>query len=334
MNSRERIRTIIAGEAADRCGFWLGNPHPDTWPLYHDYFGTSTEEELRYKLGDDYRWVQAGAYRHPEGKAPFEIPDKTAHGTPGPFADCDDPEALDRLYEWPDPDYLDFTEAIEALRHAGDHYRASGFWAPFYHHVMDLFGMESYMMNMYLNPELVHAVTDRVCTFFHEANERFFDAAGDLMDGYFFGNDFGTQRDLICGPAQFDEFVMPWFRKFTEQAQARNYQVILHSCGCVYKVIDRLIDAGVNCLHPLQALAANMDAETLERDFKGRIAFLGGIDTQDLLVNGTPEEVKADVRRVKKHLGPCLIISPSHEALLPNVSPENVQAMAEAALER
>ncbi|MBI2504920.1 MAG: hypothetical protein HYW07_17010 [Candidatus Latescibacteria bacterium] len=166
---------------------------------------------------------------------------------------------------------------------------------------MDLFGMEQYMMNMYLNPELVQAVTDRVCSFFHEANERFFDAAGGLMDGYFFGNDFGTQRDLICGPAQFDQFVLPWFRRFTEQAHARGYQVILHSCGSVFKVIDRLIEAGVECLHPLQALAADMEAQTLARSFKGRIAFLG--------------------------------VSPSHEALLPNVSPQNVQAMAEAALE-
>ncbi|NQT20513.1 MAG: hypothetical protein HQ592_12460, partial [Planctomycetes bacterium] len=60
-------------------------------------------------------------------------------------------------------------------------------------------------------------------------------------------------------------------------------------------------------------------------------AFLGGIDTQDLLVNGTPDAVRADVRRVKDLLGPCLVVSPSHEALLPNVPPENVLAMAEEA---
>ncbi|MFA6109748.1 MAG: uroporphyrinogen decarboxylase family protein [Candidatus Latescibacterota bacterium] len=333
MNSRERIRAIIAGQEADRCGFWLGNPYPDTWPIYHAWFGTENEEALRRKLGDDYRWIPAGEYRHPAGKGMFDIPNKSAHGTPGPFAECEDPAAVDDLYEWPNPDYLDFEPVLARLRQAGPYYRASGFWAPFYHHVMDLFGMEKYMMNMYLNPELVQAVTDRVCSFFHEANERFFDAAGDLMDGYFFGNDFGTQRDLICGPTQFDRFVMPWFVRFTEQAHARGYQVILHSCGSVAKVIDRLIDAGVECLHPLQALAADMDAESLAQRFKGRISFLGGIDTQQLLVHGSPEEVKADVRRVKKVLGPRLIVSPSHEALLPNVSPQNVQAMAEAALE-
>ena len=63
------------------------------------------------------------------------------------------------------------------------------------------------------------------------------------------------------------------------------------------------------------------------------IAFLGGIDTQQLLVHGTPDQVAADVRRVKALLGPNLIVSPSHEALLPNVPPENIWAMSQAALE-
>jgi uroporphyrinogen decarboxylase len=108
--------------------------------------------------------------------------------------------------------------------------------------------------------------------------------------------------------------------------------VILHSCGSIYKVISRLIDAGVECLHPLQAMAANMDAETLAKEFGGRITFLGGIDTQNILVNGTPERVKDEVRRIKDLLGARLIVSPSHEALLPNVPPQNVAAMAEEAL--
>ena len=72
---------------------------------------------------------------------------------------------------------------------------------------------------------------------------------------------------------------------------------------------------------------------TLAREFKGRIAFIGGIDTQQLLVHGTPDDVKAEVRRVKALLGPNLVVSPSHEAILPNVSPENILAMAEAAAE-
>ena len=98
-------------------------------------------------------------------------------------------------------------------------------------------------------------------------------------------------------------------------------------------MIGRLIEAGVDCLHPIQARARNMAAETLARDFGGRLAFLGGIDTQDLLVNGTPEQVREDVRRVKRVLGPRLIVSPSHEAILPNVPPQNIEALAAAAME-
>ena len=52
-----------------------------------------------------------------------------------------------------------------------------------------------------------------------------------------------------------------------------------------------------------------------------------------LLTHGTPDQVRADVRRVKKLLGPHLIVSPSHEAILPNVPPQNVAALAEAAVE-
>jgi len=241
LTSRSLVRDIIALRPVPRRGFWLGNPHPDTWPLYHRYFGTRTAEELRLKLGDDFRWLtpqyMETTYRHPAGKKLFDARQyKVFHGQPGPLA-----------------------------------------------------------------------------------------------GGYFFGNDFGTQCDLLISPRHFEEFILPWFRKFTDQARAHGWQVILHSCGSIGRVIPHLIAAGVNCLHPLQARAAGMEAERLARDFQGKVAFLGGIDTQQLLVQGSPAEVRAEVRRLKDVFGPWWIVSPSHEALLPNVPPENVAAMAEAA---
>jgi uroporphyrinogen decarboxylase len=334
MGSRERIHRIIAKQPADGAGFWLGNPHPETWPRYLAYFGASDGEEVRRALGDDLRWICpqffASTYQHPDGRGLFDAGPRTSHGQAGPLAGCDDPGALD-AFDWPNADYLDFGETVAALEAVGDFYRASGFWTSFYHDLIALFGMEAYLMKMYTKPEVIHAATERVCGFYYEANERFFEAAGDRIDAFFFGNDFGTQSGLICSPEQFDEFIMPWFRRFAEQGHAHGLQVMLHSCGAIHDVIERLIGAGVDCLHPLQALAQDMDAATLAHDFGGRIAFLGGIDTQRLLVEGTPGEVESDVRRVRELLGPHVIISPSHEALLPNVPPENVEAMARAA---
>jgi uroporphyrinogen decarboxylase len=320
----------------ERCGFWLGNPHADTWPILHQHFGTRTEEELRQKVGDDCRWIcpqfYDDAYQDPEGRDLFDCGlDRERHAV-CPLASCDALADID-CFPWPNPDYLHFDTCLKDLREAGDVYRMSGFWTCFYHNIMDLMGMEEYMVKMYTHPALVEAITDRVCEFYYEANERFFAAAGDLVDGFFFGNDFGTQLSLICGPDQFRQFILPWFRRFTEQGRRHGHQVILHSCGAVHAVIEDLIDAGVHGLHPLQAKATDMDAETLARDFKGRITFIGGIDAQQLMTFGTANDIKADVARVKRLLGPNLIVSPSHEAILPNVPPENVQAFAEAAVD-
>lgn len=332
---RALIHDLIAGKPVPRCGFWLGKPHQDTWPILHEYFGTTSNEQLRQRLGDDLRWIAPqsyeDAYRHPDGGKPFDAGlDRKRHGSVGPLATCEDPAEL-KDYPWPNPDYLNFDACLSDLRNAGDVYRLSGFWTCFYHNVADLFGMEEYFVKMHTHPAVVDTVTDRVCQFYWQANERFFAAAGDLVDGFFFGNDFGTQQSLICGPRQFERFVEPWIRKFAQQGRQHGYQVVMHSCGSIHSVVDRLIAAGVNCLHPLQARAAQMDAETLARDFKGQIAFCGGIDTQHLLTSGTPAEVRAEVRRVKALLGPNLIVSPSHETLLPNVPPQNIEAMAQAA---
>ena len=332
MTSRERVKTIIAGEKPDRCGFWLGNPHEETWPILFKYFGTNDKEELRQKLGDDFRWINPTyiSYKHPDEKLIFDTQPKSSNlSAAGVFSDCDSIQEVDD-FEWPNYDYLDFSETIKQLNNLGDFYRASGTWGPFFHDLCNFFGMEEYFVRMYTHPEIVHAVTRHVVDFYLEANRRYYDLVGDKIDGFFFGNDFGTQFGLLIKPEHFNEFVFPYFKELTEQAHQYNYQVILHSCGSIYEVIPRIIELGADALHPLQAKAANMDAETLARDFKDKIAFVGGVDTQDLLVHGTPGEIKKEVKRIKDILGPNLVVSPSHEALLPNVPPENVLAMAEA----
>ncbi len=77
MTPRDRIRKIIARKAADRCGFWVGNPHPDSLPGYHAWFGTSTLEEIHLRLGSDFRWLSPQfiktTYRHPKGKEIFGV---------------------------------------------------------------------------------------------------------------------------------------------------------------------------------------------------------------------------------------------------------------------
>ncbi|MCL2817872.1 MAG: uroporphyrinogen decarboxylase family protein, partial [Clostridiales bacterium] len=109
-----------------------------------------------------------------------------------------------------------------------------------------------------------------------------------------------------------------------------NQKIMLHSCGSIHRIIPDLIDAGVDMLHPIQAQAAGMDADSLSQ-YKNDLIFVGGIDAQTFFVNATPQQIKDEVHRVRSILGPGIIISPSHEEILPNVPADNILAMAEAA---
>ena len=71
-----------------------------------------------------------------------------------------------------------------------------------------------------------------------------------------------------------------------------------------------------------------MSAESL-RQFKNDIAFLGGIDAQTFMVNATPDEIRWEVERVWNVLGPNIILSPSHEEVLPNVPAANIKAISD-----
>lgn len=336
MTSRTKIDDIFHLRNTGKPGFWTGNPHHETTANYLAKLGLADSEGLYSHLNDDCRWFPAEcAYRHPEGKPMFDPLGghrRESLSQAGVFAECESVKEVDD-YDWPDPNYLDFTDLLATIRKHKDKAVWTGCWCPFYHWVADHFGMDNYFMGMYTRPEVVDAVTNHILDFYVEANDRFFKALGDDADTFFFGNDFGTQLDLMVSPECFDRFVLPGTKRLIDGAKKYGKAVLLHSCGSIYRVIPTLIEAGVDALHPLQALARNMEADRLAKEFAKDIAFVGGVDTQQLLVTGKPSEIRDEVLRLREIFGPNYVVSPSHEAILPNVPLDNVLAMAAAARE-
>ncbi len=333
MTSREKVMRVFNRES-DEAVMWTGNPKSETIEIYAKEWNVSnTSEDIYSYLNDDCRWFQADkAYKHPNGDPIFNPSWGTIRETlsaQGCFANVETTQELDN-YPWPNLKYFDFTEIYAKIDEHQDKMIFTGLWSPFFHRVADFFGMENYFIKMYENPEIVHEVTKRIVDFYVEANDMFFAGLGDRADVMFFGNDFGTQIDLFVSPENFREFIMPYFVKLIEVGKKYNKKIMLHSCGSIYRIIPDLIEAGVDIIHPIQAKAKGMSAEDLAK-YKNVLSFVGGIDTQDLLVNATPDEICDEVNRVKKLLGPGIVISPSHEAILPNVPAENIIALANTA---
>jgi len=180
-------------------------------------------------------------------------------------------------------------------------------------------------------PEMFQAVIDRILQFYLEANEIFYEATRGRLDAVLIGNDFGSQNTLIVSAPQLQRFVFPGTRKLIEQAHAHGLKVIHHSCGAIRPIIGDLIGIGADVIHPIQAKAAGMEAASLKGEFGHRVAFCGGVDAQDLLVHGAPEQVEAEVARLRGIFPTGLVISPSHEAILPDTPPANIAALFRAA---
>lgn len=343
MNSIERFFKTIEREKVDRPACWLGMPDIYAQPGLMKEFGVSSMHDLKLAVGDDVYTVEV-PYKSETASAIYAAFDWYQDGdvdaeertltAPGFFADAEDPEEVD-TFDWPDPaKYIDLEECKRLMDQAPEDKVILGMlWSAHFQDTCAAFGMETALMNMIANPEMYEAVDEKVMDFYLKANEIFYEATKGKLHAVLIGNDMGSQRGLMLSPDMVRRFIIPGCKKLVEQAHSYGLKVIYHSCGSIVDVIPDLIEAGVDIIHPIQALAAGMEPRSLKEKFGDKVAFCGGVDTQDLLVNGSVEDVQEKVRELREIFPTGLIISPSHEAIMPDVPPKNIRALFDAATE-
>ncbi len=335
MTHKDRVLATLERKKSDRTPLWSGCPKPETVENLVKYYKAGNWGEILQLIGDDFRWIHGWQWQHPEGKPvfnPYEgMEAKRSHAAPGIFADCTDINEVEK-HSWPDPQYINCDLLQDVLKANKDYAILGGSWAPFFHEVANYFGMENYFIKMYSDPEIVDAVTEHVVNFHLDANEKIFSAAKGGIDVYFFGNDFGSQKGLLISPNMFRRFILPHMRRLVDHAKKFGLKVMIHSCGGVSEVIPDFIDIGIDGFHPFQVEALGMNPEKLASEYKDKLTFMGGISTQQLLLRGTPEQVRENVSYMKDLFGDGYIVSPSHEAILPNIPPENLEAMFDEAI--
>lgn len=341
LSHRERFYATIKYEETDRPASWLGLPVPSAENALNKYFGVNSVDELKKSIDDDIYPVEvpydfppsnhiACAFKFAKTDHP-DSPDERTLTAPGFFEDYSDPGDVNK-FDWPDPEkYLNRIESARRVKAIDDAYIRMGIvWSAHFQDACSAFGMENALMTMLMNPDMFRAVIDRITDFYLRANELFYEATKGKLDAVLIGNDFGSQTGLMVDPELLRDHVFPGTKKLIDQAKSYGLTVVHHSCGSIFPIIGDLVELGVDVIHPIQALAADMDAPHLKDHFYGKAAFCGGVDAQYLLVNGKADEVSKKVMELKELFPTGLIISPSHEAILPDIPPANMQAMFNA----
>jgi len=197
-------------------------------------------------------------------------------------------------YEFPNPlDPMFFRGIEEAIETHGDRFRVFQIGFSLYERAWTLRGMENLMVDFLAKPDFVRDLLAAVADY---NIEQVREALKYDIDAVYFGDDWGQQRGLQMGYPRWREFIAPVLKRMYGVARAAGKFVMIHSCGDVDELFDDLVDLGVNCFNPFQPEV--MDVEALMKQYRGRLAFHGGLSTQRTLPRGTPDDVRRETRRL------------------------------------
>ncbi len=339
MTPRERVLCAFEHRQPDRVPAWCGSS-VEFWAKSRRELGLD-DEGLRRRLGDDFRRVFA-RYAGPEitllpgatSVTPFGVQrEGYGYGQPmsHPLADATREEI--EGFGWPDPQWMDVSRIrAEAESYGGRYAILGGDWSPFWHDLIDLFGMEKMYLKMYDRPELIDAALDRVVDYYAAVSRRIFDAAAGAIDIFFIGNDLGSQRGPLLSEAMFRRFIAPHIKRLVDLGHDYGLRVMMHCCGGFAELLPALIEMGLDGVHAIQPSCRGMDLRVLKSRFGDEILFNGAIDSHHVLIEGTPDFVRRQTREVLDIMKPGggYVAGASHDCILEETPLENVLAMFDA----
>ncbi len=309
--TRAEVRSVINGTSIARrvptyIHFWV---HPETfgerepqvlelldrYPVDIQLVRYNMPDKFRSAVGDpEYRWLPVEDPNH--GKI-------VAHDSASAMPEWDILEEM--LATFPNPKSL---RLFEGAKKPDGRYRLALWFYCFFERHWDFRGMTNALMDYYLYPDQVHRLFRALTDFYLVIIERA--AREQHCDGIMTGDDLGTQTGPFFSPEIFDEFFKPYYSEIIDCAHSHGMEFWLHSCGDVEAFIPGWIDAGLDVLHPIQK--HTMDEKNIAEKYGNELTIFAGLDVQQVIPWGTPEEVREEVRFLldtfwKPNVGRCIL---------------------------
>ena len=284
MTPRERVIETINHRKPDRIPIsgWLGNEH--FAPKVVERFGSLQA------ACDHYEFDLTGV------PGPHPIPWCAYHDCKvAKNFDITPADLLDIPLTDPD-DHAAWEKTKESLRHNREgkgrftSISSGGYFEPY----TGVFGLENQLMNFALYPEEIKQLNAKMAAW----NKKFANNALDLgVDIVHFSDDWGAQWCLMFDPKQWWDMVYPYHAEVNAAIHKRGGYVSLHSDGCVAQVLDGIIKAGFDVVHPFQE-SAGMDLADFKKNHRGKFTVMGGLDVQNTIGFGKYDFLKSEIERV------------------------------------
>ena len=201
-------------------------------------------------------------------------------------------------------------------------------------HPRGIRAVDEWYVSTRLRRDYVYEVFRRQCEIGMDNLKRIYAAVGDVASVvHISGTDFGAQQGPLVSPDDYRTLFKPFHAEINNWVHSHTpWKTFIHSCGSMWRLLDDVVDAGFDCLNPVQTSAADMAPEALKARYGPRLTFWGGgIDTQRVLPFGTPEDVRAMVRERMAIFGAAggFVFNAVHN-VQPGIPTENLLAMFEA----
>jgi uroporphyrinogen decarboxylase len=327
MTNKERVHAAFVHQQPDRTPYMIGFTQKAMAATVERYGSADFMQSidncfhgLGANPGPKEKWLDQNTFQDEFGVQW----DRSIDRDIGNVCNCVIPERDLDNFELPDPrapnKFAGFAERCAA---ANDKSALFSIGFSLFERAWTLRGMENLLMDMIEAPGFVDELLDLICGYNVALVEQ---AVKYQIDAVHFGDDWGTQRGLMMGPKLWERFLMPRLARQYAAVRQAGKSVVIHSCGKVQELFPRLIEIGVDCFNPFQPEV--MDVYEMKRAFGDRLSFWGGVSTQKLLPYGTPEEVRAETRRLKAEVGRRggYILAPAH-SIPGDAKPENIMAL-------
>jgi len=145
----------------------------------------------------------------------------------------------------------------------------------------------------------------------------------------------GAASSTVISPAVFRDFCVPYDSEIHAALHAVGHKVVYHTCGGMMPILELIVANGCDASETLapEGVGGDVDPAEAKRRIGDKVALIGGLAQFNILSDGAPEQIRAEVHRLFETLGTNggYILSPSDHFF--ETSPRNLEAYAAAARE-